>query len=174
MNDNRFDPNEVRSPDPFLTEMASDDNTARVLVTLYTSMRGGVVAHLPFDDQSPLGPTRTKCPQLHKGLTFQLARDARWFATACNMCWSGPRNPTGTLEWQAAARQHTEQKVNVILFRKSGRYYTEEKWRIPHGALTPAEMCDSPDFRRVDRGAVLIPSQEPWGYPHMFPSEEAD
>lgn len=28
----------------------------------------------------------------------------------------------------------------------------------------------SPDFRRIDGGAVLVDSQEPWGYPHLFPA----
>lgn len=61
------------------------------------------------------------------------------------------------------------EKVSVILFKRSGKYYTEEKWRVPAGAIGPFDMQSSPDFRRIDAGAVLIPAQEPWGFPHLFP-----
>ena len=63
--------------------------------------------------------------------------------------------------------------VSVILFRKSGKYYTEERWRIPEKAIGPYDMDRSPDFRRIDNGPVLIESQEPWGFPHLFPSKES-
>jgi len=63
--------------------------------------------------------------------------------------------------------------VEVILFKPSGKYYTtDENWRIPQGAIGPHDMIGSPDFRRIDGGAVLIPEQEPWGYPHLFPGEK--
>lgn len=62
-------------------------------------------------------------------------------------------------------------KATVILFRKSGKYYTEEKWSIPADAIGPYDMKRSPDFRRIDGGPVLIDTQEPWGYPHLFPTE---
>lgn len=58
----------------------------------------------------------------------------------------------------------------VILFKLSGKYYTEEPWRIPERAIGPYDMKRSPDFRRIDGGAVLVDTQEPWGYPHLFPS----
>jgi len=80
--------------------------------------------------------------------------------------------------------------VNVILFKPSGKYYTEEQWRIPEGEVIPIidpnpnpeeprfrsvvgpyDMEFSPDFRRISGGHVLIPAQEPWGYPHLFPAE---
>lgn len=57
----------------------------------------------------------------------------------------------------------------VILFKPSGKYYCEEHWQIPEGALGPFDMVDSPDFRRIGDGAVLVETQEPWGYPHLFP-----
>lgn len=77
-------------------------------------------------------------------------------------------------------------KAHVILFRPSGKYYTDEYWRIPtyqdaienmgYGytyaagdLITPYGMVYSPDFRRIDGGPVLVPTQEPWGYPHLFP-----
>lgn len=75
-------------------------------------------------------------------------------------------------------------RATVILFKPSGKYYTEQTWRIP--TLEEAQKCEgflpgdmvlpyvmrhSPDFRRVSgKGAVLIPTQEPWGYPHLIPA----
>lgn len=61
--------------------------------------------------------------------------------------------------------------AHVILFRTSGKYYTEEEWLIPERAIGPYDMERSPDFRRVGGGAVLVPTQEPWGFPHLFPNE---
>ena len=72
--------------------------------------------------------------------------------------------------------------ARVILFRRSGKYYTEENWRIPEVVddwsehrghytrepLAPYDMGESPDFRRIDQGPVLITSDNPWGYPHLF------
>lgn len=73
--------------------------------------------------------------------------------------------------------------AKVILFKPSGIYYTEEEWRIPKTVnvytslggiyrrkpIGPYDMKQSPDFRRIDGGPVLIYTQEPWGYPHLFP-----
>lgn len=64
----------------------------------------------------------------------------------------------------------TTETVEVILFKRSGKYYTSEPWRIPEDAIGPYDMERSADFRRIDGGAVLIPEQEPWEYPHLFPS----
>jgi len=61
--------------------------------------------------------------------------------------------------------------AKVILFKDSGRYYTEEEWSVPPGAVSPYDMRHSLDFRRIGHGAVLVPSQEPWGYSHLFPPE---
>jgi hypothetical protein len=72
-------------------------------------------------------------------------------------------------------------KATVILFKPSGKYYTEEEWRIPlkvpnpvhggmHPPIGPYDMLHSPDFRRIGGGAVLVPTQEPWGFPHLFPN----
>lgn len=60
-------------------------------------------------------------------------------------------------------------KAEVILFKPSGKYYTTDWWRIPPLAIGPYDMQDSPDFRRISGGAVLIVSQAPWGFPHLFP-----
>lgn len=82
----------------------------------------------------------------------------------------------------------------VILFKPTGKYYTEEEWIIPTqeeiDAASPPQpssfsegkvsaaypfipycMRFSPDFRRIAGGAVLVPTQEPWGYPHLIPGE---
>jgi hypothetical protein len=59
-------------------------------------------------------------------------------------------------------------KAKVILFKSSGKYYTEEEWEVPEGIITPADMRLSPDFRRIDNGKVLVETQEPWGYPHLL------
>jgi hypothetical protein len=75
--------------------------------------------------------------------------------------------------------------AKVILFRRSGKYYTEEEWEIPETVedysdergffrrevIIPYDMKQSKDFRRIDGGAVLVETQEPWGYPHLFPGE---
>lgn len=65
-------------------------------------------------------------------------------------------------------------RAKVILFKPSGKYYEEEEWEIPEGdpfEFLPSCMKRSPDFRRIGGGAVLIPEQEPWGYPQLFPGE---
>lgn len=60
-------------------------------------------------------------------------------------------------------------KAKVILFKPSGRYYTQENWTVPEDADGPWDMRGSPDFRRIDNGPVLVATQEPWGYPHLLP-----
>jgi hypothetical protein len=76
-------------------------------------------------------------------------------------------------------------RVTVILFKPMGKYYTEEDWTVPEivkdwsesrggferECLAPFDMIQSPDFRRISGGAVLVPTQEPWGYPHLFPGD---
>jgi len=59
--------------------------------------------------------------------------------------------------------------AKVTLFKESGKYYTEEEWRVPENAISPRDMIRSEDFRRIGKGAVLVQSQEPWGYPCLFP-----
>lgn len=63
-------------------------------------------------------------------------------------------------------------KTNVILFKPSGKYYTEKQWEIPEDAIGPFDMVNSPDFRRIDGGPVLINDEVIWGYPHLFPAVE--
>lgn len=59
-------------------------------------------------------------------------------------------------------------RTTVILFKPSGKFYTEEEWEIPAVSIGPWDMRQSPDFRRIAGGPVLIPTQEPWGYPHLL------
>lgn len=59
-------------------------------------------------------------------------------------------------------------KAQVVLFKGSGKYYTEEEWEIPSGAIGPYDMYLSPDFRTIGGGPVLVVTQEPWGYPHLL------
>jgi hypothetical protein len=73
-------------------------------------------------------------------------------------------------------------KAKVILFKRSGKFYTEEEWEIPTreevvkrggnsgDSVGPYCMRYSKDFRRIGGdGAILIETQEPWGYPHLIP-----
>jgi hypothetical protein len=74
-------------------------------------------------------------------------------------------------------------KAKVILFKKGGKYYTEEEWEIPTreevverggmggDSVGPYCMKFSKDFRRIGGdGHVLVETQEPWGYPHLIPA----
>lgn len=65
--------------------------------------------------------------------------------------------------------------IKVILFKPSGKYYTQEEWElhadVPNHTHSPYCMNDSVDFRRINGGAVLVETQEPWGYPHLFPGK---
>lgn len=58
----------------------------------------------------------------------------------------------------------------VSLFKPNGKWYTDEHWRIPKGAVGPWSMADSPDFHRIACGPVLVDAQEPWGFPHLIPA----
>lgn len=78
------------------------------------------------------------------------------------------------IDWinnNARESEMTSKFARVTLFKPSGKYYTTEQWYIPEDAIGPYDMDRSPDFRRIDGGAVLVESQEPWGYLHLFPSE---
>lgn len=65
-------------------------------------------------------------------------------------------------------------KATVILFKDSGKYYTEEEWEFPspqelgRPVIGPYDMGESPDFRRIGEGKVLVVTQEPWGFPHLL------
>jgi hypothetical protein len=93
-----------------------------------------------------------------------------------------PVTTVRTLALEASPRNAT-----VVLFKPSGKYYTVEQWPVPlmvpdfsheRGHFTrevmgPHDMEHSKGFRRIDGGAVLVPEQEPWGYPHLFPADQA-
>jgi hypothetical protein len=46
--------------------------------------------------------------------------------------------------------------ATVQLFKPGGKWYTDESWRIPPGAIG---------------GPVLVETQEPWGYPFLLAAE---
>jgi len=59
-------------------------------------------------------------------------------------------------------------KIVVILFKDSGKYYTEEEWTVTGNVnLGPSIMSMSPDFRRIGNGKVLVPTRY-WGFPHLI------
>lgn len=75
--------------------------------------------------------------------------------------------------------------VTVNLFKESGKYYTSESWRVTRRIRTDhtgeevdltliEDVKDSPDFRRIGNGAVIVPSEpefegdENFGYPQLF------
>ena len=82
----------------------------------------------------------------------------------------------GTLEAMrdVAARIVPTGSAQVTLFRPSGKYYTDEWWKIPDGAMLPYDMRRSDDFRRIEGGPVLVHTQHPWGYPLLFPVEPTE
>ncbi|MGY4541355.1 hypothetical protein ACVWY0_001264 [Arthrobacter sp. UYNi723] len=77
-----------------------------------------------------------------------------------------------------AAQEAFTRTAAVTLFKDSGKYYTQETWKVPVNAIGPSDMSMSPDFRRISGGAVLIEAESPaeftdaqnWGFPHLFPS----
>lgn len=83
-----------------------------------------------------------------------------------------------------ATEGKVEARATIILFKPSGKYYTEETWRVPTpeevvwnggrpgDAVGPYCMRFSPDFRRIAGGPVLVSTQEPWGYPHLIVQED--
>lgn len=55
--------------------------------------------------------------------------------------------------------------ARVILFDFDGALVGEEEWRIPPPATVgtpnrPSDLGGSPDFHRINGGAVLVPEQE--------------
>lgn len=58
--------------------------------------------------------------------------------------------------------------AEITLFKPSGKYYTTDYWEIPDDAIGPYDMARSKDARSIGGGAVLVESQEPWGFPHLL------
>lgn len=59
--------------------------------------------------------------------------------------------------------------ATIKTFKESGKYYTEDKWRIPEGAISPHDMAHSPDFRQISPGwTILVDTQYPWGFPAII------
>lgn len=74
------------------------------------------------------------------------------------------------LEAEAQVRAGRHQ-ARVLLFNANGKYKYEEHWQTPSDAIGPYDLLRSPDFRRTQGGAVLVETQEPWGFPHLFPGQ---
>lgn len=93
-----------------------------------------------------------------------------------------PRNNT-VVELEAdlgvAAQAASTRTATVTLFKDTGKYYTIEPWAVPVNAIGPWDMEMSPDFRRINGGAVLVdsdaashyPEATNWGFPQLIPSE---
>lgn len=86
---------------------------------------------------------------------------------------------TTKTETTPQAQETPVRTASVTLFKPSGKYYTQEAWRVPEGAHFPEQMISSPDFHRIAGGAVLVdaeqaaefPSALNFGTPHLFPAE---
>ena len=84
---------ELRAPDPTLTELCGSYGDHRVLCSDDTSVRGGMIAHLPggtlgervTSDRYP----RTSCGMVLTGGGFRVAqaRHVRWHAIPCRECF---------------------------------------------------------------------------------------
>lgn len=90
-------------------------------------------------------------------------------------------------DWARMEMTKSRRTATVILFKDTGKYYTQEEWEIPTknevlarggnpgDAAGPYCMQYSKDFRRIgNTGAVLIDAQEPWGFPHLFPGGDGN
>lgn len=86
--------------------------------------------------------------------------------------------PEGSSTVGSSTESVSQRTVSVVLFKDSGKYYASESWRAPvnEGYLDPSQMVDSPDFRRIGEGKILIlsephnhaPYDENWGYPTLI------
>lgn len=105
------------------------------------------------------------------GHRYTMDRFGAWINNA-----TGEQSITAWLDQPEATiiKGQPNPEAQVILFKDSGKYYTEETWAIPQGAMGPFDMQCSQDFRRIGGGAVLVVTQEPWGYPHVFNPETSD
>lgn len=68
----------------------------------------------------------------------------------------------------ARATDNVPATARVVRIKDSGKYYTEEQWRIPDNAYYPRSMAKSPDARLEDGGIYIVPAQYPWGYEEII------
>ena len=68
----------------------------------------------------------------------------------------------------ARATNNVPATARVVRIKDSGKYYTEEQWRIPENAYYPRNMAKSPDARLEDGGIYFVPAQYPWGYEEII------
>lgn len=69
---------------------------------------------------------------------------------------------------KARATDDVPATARVVRIKDSGKYYTEESWRIPENAHYPRNMANSPDARLGDGGIYIVPAQYPWGYEEII------
>ena len=69
---------------------------------------------------------------------------------------------------KARATNDVPATARVVRIKDSGKYYTEEEWRIPENAFFPRSMADSPDARLDDGSIYVVPAQYPWGYEEVI------
>lgn len=99
-------------------------------------------------------------------------------------CRSDSQRATSTIvelypDLGVAAQEASTRTATVTLFKGSGKYYTQEAWAVLVNAIFPSAMQMSPDFRRIDGGAVLVDAvavpqhagAHNWGFPQLFPAE---
>lgn len=68
----------------------------------------------------------------------------------------------------ARATDNVPATARVVRIKDSGKYYTEEEWRIPDNAYYPRGMAESPDAHLEDGGIYIVPAQYPWGYEEVI------
>lgn len=69
---------------------------------------------------------------------------------------------------EARATGDVPATARVVRIKDTGKYYTEEQWRIPENAYYPRSMAESPDARLDDGGIYIVPAQYPWGYEEII------
>lgn len=92
--------------------------------------------------------------------------DTQWGTTGTMAQLTALRNKLGGV--LPAHEKIRVKMATVLLFKPNGRFYTEEAWPVPEGATGPWSMRESPEFHRIDGGAVLVEAQEPWGVAHLL------
>lgn len=123
---------------------------------------GEIITHTTEDNEEPRPYTRDS----NTGPRVD-AEGVEWYACDPYPTWYR-YSLKGDLTVGSPDFSHEASTAKVILFRESGKYYTEKEWVIPENCITPSSMIYSINFRRIDNGKVLVVTQEPWGYPCLL------
>jgi hypothetical protein len=155
-----------------------DPETREVLVQL-SGRNGGLNAHeVRLLDVRPQYRDESTAPAVAGALSA-----LRTMGIIRNFRADTPGKNTTVVELHpdlgVAAQEASTRIATVTLFKDSGKYYTQEAWKVPVNAIVPADMSMSPDFRRISGGAVLVdsdaapefPGARNRGFPQLFPSE---